>query len=60
MGTSFALKLILVIISSLLVFAYMLYLQKKKEDRANKVFEDTMKRFGLEYDKPQGKKKDEK
>lgn len=55
----FWLKLILVTVTSLLIFAFMMYVQKKKEDKATKVFNDTLKRIAKKYDK-QSKRKGKK
>lgn len=50
------LKLALVGITSLVVFAYMQYLQKKKEEKADKIFQQTMEAIAKKYDQMKDKK----
>jgi len=50
---SIELKLLLTIITAGLIFAFMMYLQKKNDDKAEKIFQDTLKRIADKYDKLQ-------
>ncbi len=48
---SFYLKIALTIATSVVVFVYMQHLQKKKEDRADDIFNKTIDSIGKKYDK---------
>ena len=52
----FYLKLALVVVTSVVIFAYMQYLQKKKEERADKIFQQTIDAIGKKYDQMKDKK----
>lgn len=47
----FYLKLALVFITSALVFAFMMYKQKKDDEKAEEKFQDALRRIAEKYDK---------
>ena len=49
------LKLGLVVLSSIAAFAYMMYLQKNKQAKADKIFQQTMDAIAKKYDQMKDK-----